>query len=86
MEETRQQTALIEDRKHIAVTGVDSVDAFSEREIALTLTGGGRAVVSGSELKIVNFSKTAGSFSASGKVTGLRFLGGKEKMVRRLLR
>lgn len=86
MEEIKQQTALIEDRRHIAVTGVDSVDAFSEREIALTLTGGGRAVVSGSELKIVNFSKTAGSFAASGKIAGIRFVGGKEKMVRRLLR
>ena len=86
MEDAKQQTALIEERKHITVTCVESVDAFSEREIVLTLTGGGRAVVSGSELKIVNFSKTAGTFSAAGKVAGIRFTGGKEKLVKRLFR
>ena len=41
------QTALIEQQKKITVTGVESVDAFSDRQIALTLSGGGGASIGG---------------------------------------
>ena len=78
------QTALIEQQKKITVTGVESVDAFSDRQIALTLSGGGGASIGGEGLKIVNFSKSSGSFTAVGKVHGIRFTGGKEKLSRRL--
>lgn len=82
--EEKVQTALIEQQKKITVTGVESVDAFSDRQIALTLSGGGGASIGGEGLKIVNFSKSSGSFTAVGKVHGIRFTGGKEKLSRRL--
>lgn len=77
------QTALIEQQKKITVTGVVSVDAFSDRQIALTLENG-TASVSGEDLKIVNFSKSSGSFTAVGKVSGIRFAGKREKLSKRL--
>lgn len=77
------QTALIEQQKKITVTGVVSVDAFSDRQIALTLENG-TASVSGEDLKIVNFSKSSGSFIAVGKVSGIRFAGKREKLSKRL--
>ena len=83
MEESRQQTALIEDRRRITVTGVESVGAFSAQQIVLTLTDG-RAVVSGSDLKISNFSKASHSFTADGNVSGIRFQGKREKIAKRL--
>ncbi|HIY96732.1 MAG TPA: YabP/YqfC family sporulation protein [Candidatus Borkfalkia excrementigallinarum] len=83
MEDTKLQTALIEQQKKIIVTGVESVDAFSAQQITLTLDNG-KAFISGDGLKIVNFSKSNGSFSAVGKVTGVRFSEKKEKLSKRL--
>ena len=83
MEENKPQTVLIEEQKKITMTGVASVDSFSAQQIALTLENG-RAAVSGQDLKITNFSKTNGSFSASGKISGVRFYAKKEKIVKRL--
>ena len=78
------QTALILHLKKIKVRGVGRVETFSDRQIALTLSGGGGASIGGEGLKIVNFSKSSGSFTAVGKVHGIRFTGGKEKLSRRL--
>ena len=50
----------------------------------LTLEGGGRAQITGDGLKIVNFSKASGNFSAVGKIEGVRFFGGHEKLAKRL--
>lgn len=83
MEEAKLQTALIEQQKKITVTGVESVDSFSAQQISLTLDNG-KAVVSGENLKIVNFSKSNGNFSAVGKIAGIRFIEKKQKIVKRL--
>ncbi len=88
MEETksepREESVLIEQRKKIAMTGVSAVDAFAPRRIDLTLEGGGRAQITGDGLKIVSFSKASGNFSAVGKIEGVRFFGGHEKLAKRL--
>lgn len=83
MDEAKLQTALIEQQKRITITGVESVDSFSAQQISLTLDNG-KAVVSGENLKIVNFSKSNGNFSAVGKITGIRFAEKKQKIVKRL--
>ena len=85
LDEKPVQTALIEQRKKITLTAVISVDSFTDKQILLTLDGC-RAQVSGDGLKIVNFSKTSGAFSAVGRVDGLRFLHGREKALRRLFK
>ncbi len=84
MEETAVQTVLIEQQKKITMTGVESVDAFSARQISLTLSGGGRAVIDGDGLKIVSFSKSNSNFCATGKVFGVRFADKKTKIAKRL--
>ncbi len=83
MGEGRPQTTLIEQQKKISLTAVESVDAFSDRQIVLTLENG-RAFIAGEELKIVGFSKSEGSFSAVGKIAGVRFCSRREKLVRKL--
>ena len=60
----------------ITVSGVESVAAFSEVKIVLKLLGGERMHVIGSDLKIVGFSKSSGSFTAEGTVSGVSY-GGK---------
>ena len=76
MQETNKHSILIEQRKNITVSAVESVVAFSEVKIVLTLQGGARMSVLGTGLKITSFSKTSGSFTAEGSVTGVSY-GGK---------
>lgn len=63
----------IEQRKKITATGIDSVDSFSDKQIVLSYPNG-RIVVSGSGMKIVNFSKSGGTFGAIGDITGARYI------------
>ncbi len=71
-----KHTVQIEQRKLLTVSAVESVIAFSEVKIVLSLVGGERMHVVGSGLKITAFSKTSGSFCAEGTVTGVSY-GGK---------
>ena len=67
----------IEQQKSITVTGIESVAAFSESKIVLCLMGNNtKLYVTGSGLKITGFSKTSGTFTATGNVSGVRY-GGK---------
>lgn len=75
MQENRHLVT-IEQRKNISVSGVESVAAFSEVKIVLTLVGGEKMHVAGSGLKITGFSKTNGTFTAEGTVSGVSY-GGK---------
>ena len=76
MQENIKHSVSIEQRKNIMVNGVESVTAFSEVKIVLTLIGGERMHVVGSNLKINGFSKTNGTFTAEGSISGVSY-GGK---------
>lgn len=71
-----KHSVTIEQRKNLTVNAVESVVAFSEVKIILSLLGGERMSVVGSGLKIVGFSKTNGTFAAEGSVTSISY-GGK---------
>ncbi len=75
MQETKHSVN-IEQKKNIAINGVESVLAFSEVKIILALIGGERMHVVGSALKITAFSKTNGTFTAEGEISGISY-GGK---------
>ena len=76
MQETTQHTLTIEQKKRISVTSVESVSAFSEVKIVLSLLGGERMYIVGTHLKITAFSKSNATFTAEGSVTGVSY-GGK---------
>lgn len=69
----------IEQRKNLTVNAVESVVAFSEVKIILSLLGGERMSVIGSGLKITGFSKTNGTFAAEGRITSVSY-GGKSAL------
>ncbi len=69
----------IEQRTKITMTCVESVDAFSETRITLTV-GGQRVTIDGNRLKILAFSQGSGNFSASGEVHALRYGAAKGKL------
>lgn len=74
--QSAKHTLSIEQRKVLSVSAVESVLAFSEVKIVLLLVGGERLNVIGSGLKITGFSKSSGSFTAEGTLTGVQY-GGK---------
>ncbi len=76
-----KHSVILEQRKTLSVSGVESVVAFSEVKIILSLVGGGRMSVLGSGLKITSFSKTSGSFTAEGSFSGVSY-GGKSVAAR----
>ena len=75
-QEQRQHTIVLEQRKNITVSGVESVSAFSEIKIVLSLLGGDKMHVAGTGLKILGFSKNNGTFTAEGNISGISY-GGK---------
>ena len=78
MPEERNSTLTLEDRRKISLTGVESVDAFSDNCIRLTVNGV-KVIVTGSKFQLLTFSEGNGSFSAVGVVDALRYGGGKKR-------
>ncbi len=72
--EVQPHTLNIEQCKKLSATGIDSVDAFSDKQIILSYPAG-KIVVSGNGMKIAGFSKSSGSFSANGEITSVRYTG-----------
>lgn len=74
-ENTYTGSVIIEGQKNIKISGVTAVNGFSSAQITLTL-GKTKMVITGSDLKISDFSKESGNFSASGEIGGVKFSGG----------
>lgn len=75
----------IEQCKKISVTQITSVDSFSPHQIVLSYSGG-RIVVSGSGMKIINFSKTSGAFAATGTITAAKYLAAGSSLKQKLFK
>ncbi|MCH5148568.1 MAG: hypothetical protein J1G05_04295 [Clostridiales bacterium] len=75
----------IEQCKRVSATQISSVDSFSDRQIVLSYSGG-RIVVGGSGMKIINFSKTSGAFSATGEIVSVRYVKKGSSLKQKLFR
>lgn len=67
----------IEQGNRISISGVESVESFSDGVIVLT-AGGKRVHIRGNGLKILTFAKGSGAFAATGEVADVRFSAGKK--------
>ena len=83
--ENTPHTLTIEDCKKVSATAIESVDAFTSSQIILSYPGG-RIVVAGSDLKIAGFSKSGGTFTAIGTVTGVKYSAKGVRLTQRLFR
>ena len=66
------QVLTLEGQKRLTMTGVESVDGFSEQSLKLTLAGK-RVLVTGSVLKITSFYKATGCMRAVGLFDSVRY-------------
>ncbi len=62
----------LENRKKLTLTGVTSLDSFSDREIVLKV-GSAKLRIGGERLKVLAFSEGTGNFAASGDIRSLRY-------------
>ncbi len=73
--EVKPSVLTLENQSRLTLTGVERVDAFSEREIRLRV-GGKKVRIEGSKLKVLSFSEGSGNFAAAGVIDCIRFLQG----------
>ncbi len=84
-EEIRESILTIEQQKKLTMSGVKSVDAFSDTQILLTVNGK-RVKIDGKGLRVLSFSEGSGNFAASGEFLSVRYGESKGKFLSRLLR
>ncbi len=72
MREERESVLTVEQQKKITMSGVSSVDGFSETSITLTVNGK-KVKIEGSGLKVLSFSEGSGNFAATGDVSSVKF-------------
>lgn len=63
---------VLEDRKHLTVSGVKDVDSFDEMNI-VALTALGEMTVSGSNLRINRFSTDVGELAIDGDICAITY-------------
>ncbi|MBQ3219252.1 MAG: YabP/YqfC family sporulation protein [Clostridia bacterium] len=76
---------LIEGRKKLSMTGVDSVDGFSEQTLNLTVSGG-KVKISGENIKITAYNKATGALNADGVFNEIKYNAKKIPFVKRLFK
>lgn len=84
-QEIKQSILTVENQSRISMTGVESVDAFSDMSIRLTVNGK-RVQITGAKLKVASFASGSGNFSATGEVKEVRYGGAKGKLLSRLFK
>ncbi len=70
--EQSEHALTIEQQKKLTATAIESVDSFSDRQMVLSCKEN-RIVIVGEGLKILQFSKTSGAFSAVGQINSVKY-------------
>ncbi len=76
---------VLDGRKKLTMTGVETVDGFSEQSLRLTVKGN-KVLVSGENIKITSFNKNTGTLSAEGKFVQIKYGAQKAPIVKRLFK
>lgn len=62
----------MEDRRQLAISGVEEVESFDEREIVMRTTAG-TLVIGGEDLSVSRLSVDSGDVSVQGEIAELRY-------------
>ena len=75
----------LENRRLLSMTGVDSVDGFSEQFLLLTVLGE-KVKISGEKIKISSYNKGSGSLVAEGVFNEIKYNQKKQPFIKRLFK
>lgn len=76
---------ILDGRKKLSMTGVQTVDGFSEQSLKLTISGD-RVVINGEGIKITAFNKATGNLSAEGVFNEVKYNFKKAPIIKRLFK
>ncbi len=76
---------VLDARKRLTMSGVSSVDGFSEQVINLTVAGSKVKIV-GENIKITSFNKGTGNLTADGCFTEIKYSTKKLPLLKRLFK
>ena len=80
-----QDKLILEGRKNFSMTGVQTVDGFSEQCLKLTVSGN-KVFIGGENIKITAFNKNTGNLSAEGLVNEIKYSHKKQPILKRLFK
>ena len=75
----------LDGRKRLSMTGVETVDGFTEQLLKITVNGS-KVTVNGNGIKITAFNKSTGTLTADGEFNEIRYLTKKAPIVKRLFK
>ncbi len=76
---------ILEGRKSLQMTGVETVDGFSEQSLKLTV-GGCKTQILGENIKITSFNKNNGNLSAEGEFFEIKYNYKKKPLIKRIFK
>ncbi len=76
---------VVDARKRLTMTGVSSVDGFSEQVLNLTVAGS-KVRISGENIKITAFNKGTGNLTADGVFKEIKYDYKKIPLIKRLFK
>lgn len=76
---------VLDGRKRLTMSGVDSVDGFSEQTLKLSVSGN-KVVVCGENIKITAFNKNSGALTADGNFFEIKYNKKKAPFVKRIFK
>lgn len=86
MQNVAENDSLVLDaRKRLTMSGVQSVDGFTDKTLNLTVAGT-RVRIEGENIKILAFSKNSGQLIADGKFNGIKYAAAKLSLFKRLFK
>ncbi|HCH73710.1 MAG TPA: hypothetical protein DEV87_00805 [Clostridiales bacterium] len=72
-------------RKRLNMSGVETVDGFTENSLKLTVAGN-KLFICGEKIKITAFNKATGALSADGVFTEIKYAAKKQPLIKRLFK
>lgn len=85
MQNTISNKIILEDRKNLSITGVESVDAFLDQSIKLTI-GGSKLTIVGEQLKVISFNKATGNLLVEGHINEIKYNSKKQPIMKRIFK
>ncbi len=85
MQNNEPNKLILEERKRLNMTGVESVDSFSDTIIKLTV-GGSQSQIGGERLKILTYNKSTGALTVDGFINEIKYNSKKQPLLKRLFK
>lgn len=80
-----QEKLILDARKSVSLTGVETVDGFNEQMLKLTINGSKMQIL-GENIKINSFNKTSGNLCAQGDFFEIKYFHKKQPIMKRIFK